>query len=198
MKLAIINYNAGNTQSVIYALERLGIQPLLTDDPEELKSADRILLPGVGEASSAMNSLKSRGLDKVIGELKQPFLGICVGMQLMCSHSEENNTPCLNIFSEKVLAFNNYRKPEFKIPHMGWNQLEQLKSPLFKGVLEGTYAYFAHSYYVEDSPFAIVHTDYIQKFASGLQKDNFYAVQFHPEKSGELGVQLFKNFLEIN
>ena len=198
MKLAIINYNAGNTQSVIYAFERLGIQPLLTDNPEELKSADRVLLPGVGEASSAMDSLKSRNLDKVLGDLTQPFLGICVGMQLMCSSSEENNTTCLNIFSEKVLAFNNRRQPDFKIPHMGWNRLYNLKGDLFKGIEEGSYAYFAHSFYVENNPHAAVNTNYIQEFASGLYKDNFYALQFHPEKSGELGAKLFENFLNIN
>jgi imidazole glycerol-phosphate synthase subunit HisH len=193
MKLAIIKYNAGNIQSVIYALNRLGIDPILTDDVEELKSADKVLFPGQGEASNAMNYLRNKGLDKVIKDLKQPVFGICIGQQLLCSHSEENNTECLGIIPAKVKKF----PPMDKVPQIGWNTITDLKSPLFKGVNENSYVYFVHSYYVEANPYQIGTTNYILPYACALQKDNFYAVQFHPEKSSEVGEQILRNFIEL-
>ena len=193
MKVVIIKYNAGNIKSVLFALERIGVNAIVTDDVEEIRSADKVIFPGVGEASSAMQYLIEKGLDKLICSLTQPVLGICLGMQLMCSHSEENDSPCMGIFPETVRRF-----PEtigFKIPQIGWNNITNLKSKLFVGVPEDAHMYFVHSYYVECSKDTISTTDYIHKYSSALQKNNFYAVQFHPEKSGEIGQRILENFI---
>ncbi len=193
MKVAIIRYNAGNTQSVIYALNRLGIEPLVTDNKDELLSCDKIIFPGVGEASTAMTYLKERGLDKLLPEFKQPFLGICLGLQLMCKHSEENNTECLGIFPMNVKRF----PPQDKIPQMGWNSITHLKGNIFEGIKENDFVYFVHSYYAElHKDYTIAQTDYILPYSSAIQKDNFYAVQFHAEKSSEAGAKILKNFIE--
>ena len=196
MKLVIIKYNAGNVRSVQFALERLGIEANLSDEPEVILSADKIIFPGVGEASSAMDYLKQRGLDKVILDAKQPFLGICLGMQLMCSYSEENDTPCLGIFPEKVKRFI-ADQPHLKIPQIGWNTIHDLKAPLFKDVEEGSHCYFVHSYYASLGSHTIARTDYCGGFSSALQTRNYYGVQFHPEKSAEVGSTIIKNFLNI-
>lgn len=193
MKLAIINYNAGNTQSVIFALNRVGIEPVLTDNIETLLSADKVILPGVGHARSAMDALKAKGLDKLIPNLKQPVLGICLGQQLMCSHSEEGDTECLGIFDLPVRLF----PPTDKVPHMGWNQIDKLKTELFHGIDAGEFFYHVHSYYIPVNELAIAQCDYILPFATALHKDNFYATQFHPEKSGPAGERLLKNFISI-
>jgi glutamine amidotransferase len=193
MKVAIIKYNAGNIHSVRLALQRLDIDPIVTDDPHLISEADKVIFPGVGEASSAMKYLKQRRLDQLLLELKQPVLGICLGLQLMCRWSEENNTDCLDIFKLNVHKF----PPEKKVPHMGWNTITQLNSKLFKGIPENSYVYFVHSYYAEYLPDAIAQTDYINLFSSSLQRDNYYAVQFHPEKSGNIGEKILKNFLEL-
>ena len=196
MKLVIIKYNAGNVRSVQFALERLGIEANLSDEPEVILAADKIIFPGVGEASSAMDYLKQRGLDKVILDAKQPFLGICLGMQLMCSYSEENDTPCLGIFPEKVKRFI-ADQPHLKIPQIGWNTIHDLKAPLFKDVEEGSHCYFVHSYYASLGSHTIARTDYCGGFSSALQTRNYYGVQFHPEKSAEVGSTIIKNFLNI-
>lgn len=196
MQVAIIKYNAGNTFSVSNALNRLGIEASLTDDIEDLKKSDKIIFPGVGHAQAAMNYLKKSNLDKVIPDFKQPFLGICLGMQLLCKHSEEAETPCLGIIDLTVKRFAN-SSPNQKVPHMGWNQLEQLQSPLFEGVSEKSYSYFVHSYYVPASDFTTASTDYIHPFSAAIQKDNFHAVQFHPEKSSEVGEKILENFLKL-
>ena len=196
MKLVIIKYNAGNVRSVQFALERLGVEPLLTDDPVQILSADRIIFPGVGEASSAMAYLKERGLDKVILDAKQPFLGICLGMQLMCGHSEENDTPCLDIFQEKVKRFV-ANDSTLKIPQIGWNTIHGLKSPLFNGVPENSHCYFVHSYYASLGNHTIATTDYCGGFSAALHTRNYFGVQFHPEKSAEVGSTIIKNFLNI-
>ncbi len=193
MVLTIIKYNAGNIQSVLFALERIGIEAEVTDDIEKIRLADKVIFPGVGEASSAMNYLKERGLDKVIKNLKQPVLGICLGMQLMCNYSEENATDCLGIFDEEVRKFR-VKSSEFKVPQVGWNSIYNLKTDLFKGVKENSFCYFVHSYYASVGEHTIATTNYIQPYSSALQKDNFYGVQFHPEKSAELGEQILKNF----
>ena len=193
MKIAIVKYNAGNVQSVKFALQRLGIEPIVTNDVDELKSANKVIFPGVGEAASAMKSLKENRLDEVIPYLRQPTLGVCLGLQLMCRHSEERDTPCLGIFNLEVKRF----EPKLKVPHMGWNNIEQLKSPLMKGVPEASYLYFVHSYYAEISDNTIATTDYIHPFSAALHKDNFYAIQSHPEKSGKAGEMILKNFLEL-
>jgi len=196
MKLVIIKYNAGNVRSVQFALERLGIEPVLSDDPFVILSADKILFPGVGEASSAMDYLKQRGLDNVILDANQPFLGICLGMQLMCSHSEENDTPCLGIFPETVKRFV-ANEAQIKIPQIGWNTILDLKTPLFKDVEENSHCYFVHSYYASLGNHTIAQTDYCGGFSAALQTRNFYGVQFHPEKSAEAGSTIIKNFLNI-
>ena len=196
MNVAVVKYNAGNIYSVIHALQRLGVNPILTDNPEELQKADKILFPGQGEASNAMRYLREHGLDKVITELKNPILGICIGQQLMCRHSEEGDTDCLGIFDADVLRFQP-QKHEDKVPHMGWNQLENPTSELFKGFCEGEFVYFVHSFYVPICSNTIATTQYIKPFSAALHKDNFYATQFHPEKSGSVGERIIKNFLEL-
>ncbi len=192
MKVVIIKYNAGNIRSVLFALERIGVQAVVTDDHDEIRAADKVIFPGVGEASSAIAYLKSKGLDTLIKGLKQPVLGICLGMQLMCSFSEENNTDCLGIFDQKVRLF---PTAGLKIPQIGWNNITQLKTPLLTDISENAYMYFVHSYYVENCAEAIAKTDYIIEYSSAIQKDNFYAVQFHPEKSGDAGQKILENFI---
>jgi len=193
MKVVIIKYNAGNVRSVLFALERIGISAVVTDDFNEIHSADKIIFPGVGEASSAMQYLHNKGLNELIVSLKQPVLGICLGMQLMCSFSEENNTKCLGIFDQTVQKF-----PETsgsKVPQIGWNNICDLKSGLFKDISEEAYMYFVHGYYVGIGKNTIAQTDYILDYSSAMHKNNFYAVQFHPEKSGEIGQKILENFI---
>lgn len=197
MNVAIVKYNAGNIRSVTNALMRLGIAPTLTDDAELLGKADRVLFPGQGEAGNAMRYLKERRLDEVIRNLRQPVLGICIGQQLMCRSSEEGGgTECLGIFDAEVLRFVP-KKHEDKVPAMGWNSLHDLKSPLFAGIGEGEFVYFVHSYYVPLCESTIASTDHILSYSAAMHKDNFYATQFHPEKSGETGEKIIKNFLEL-
>ena len=193
MKIAIIKYNAGNIHSVRLALQREGIEPLVTDDADQIRKADKVIFPGVGEASTAMDYLKQKGLDQIITHLTQPFLGICLGLQLMCAHSEENDTECLGVFDNQIKKF----PPKDKVPHMGWNTISNLSNGLFKGIENGSYVYFVHSFYAELSDTMIAQTEYILPFASALQKDNYYAVQFHPEKSGKVGAQILRNFLDL-
>lgn len=193
MNTAIIKYNAGNIQSVLFALERLGAGAVVTDDPRLIREADKVIFPGVGEASSAMKYLRDRGLDLVLKSLEQPVLGICLGMQLMCTHSEEGDTPCLDIFNTRVKKFNE----GLKTPQIGWNQAKAVESPLFKGLENTPYFYFVHSYYAGVCDETIAVTNYGTAFSSALQKKNFYGVQFHPEKSAETGQQLLKNFLNL-
>ena len=197
MNLSIIQYNAGNIQSVLYALERVGVSATVTDDPALIQTSDKVIFPGVGEASTAMAYLKERNLDQLIVSLTQPVLGICLGMQLMCQHSAENDTNCLGIFEEQVLAFKATEKVH-KVPQMGWNNISNLKTDLFNGVPENSFAYFVHGFYAGLGDNTIATTDYIQAYSSGLHKDNFYGVQFHPEKSAEVGEQIIQNFLALN
>lgn len=194
MKTAIIDYGAGNVLSVMFALKRLGCEAILTDKEEELRAADKVIFPGVGEAASAMNAIRQKGLEHLIPDLKQPVLGICLGMQLMCRSSEEGKTDCLGIFDEKVLRF----EPKLKIPHVGWNSLTALSSPLFAGLKEDESVYFVHSYYVPQNNYSIANTDYVQTFCSAMKKGNFYACQFHPEKSGAAGSRILENFLGLD
>jgi glutamine amidotransferase len=196
MVLKIVKYNAGNIQSVLFALERIGVEAEVTDDVEELQTADKVIFPGVGEASTAMEYLKARKLDQVIKELKQPVLGVCLGMQLMCAYSEENDTTCLGIFEEQVLRFES-NGSQLKVPQMGWNTIYDLKSPLMKNVREDSYCYFVHSYYASLGEHTIATTDYTKPFSAALNKGNFYGVQFHTEKSADVGEQILKNFIEI-
>ena len=196
MNLSIIQYNAGNIQSVLYALERLGVTATVTDDPAFIQASDKVIFPGVGEASTAMAYLKERNLEQLIVSLKQPVLGICLGMQLMCKHSAENDTNCLGIFEEQVLAFK-ATDIVHKVPQMGWNNIMNLKTDLFNGVPENSFTYFVHGYYAGLGANTIATTDYIQTYSSGLHKDNFYGVQFHPEKSAEVGEQIIQNFLAL-
>ena len=191
--VVIIKYNAGNIKSVENAVKRLGFDCLVTDDADEIRGADKVIFPGVGEASSAMAHLKSKGLDKLIVSLKQPVLGVCLGQQLMCSYSEEGETDCLGIFDCQVKAF----PPEDKVPHMGWNEITGLQTELFQDVQENSDVYFVHSYYCEPTSDQIASCDYITPFAAAMHKDNFYACQFHPEKSAGIGEQILKNFLEL-
>ena len=191
--IAIIKYNAGNIQSVQNALNQLGVESVITDDKSTILNADKVIFPGVGEASSAMNYLKERGLDEVIRSIKQPFLGICLGLQLMCKYSEEGNTECLGIFGTKVKLF----PPKLKVPHMGWNNFKSLNGELFNGIKISDDFYFVHSYYAEICDETSAITDYIEPISAALQKNNFYATQFHPEKSASVGEQLLKNFIEL-
>jgi imidazole glycerol-phosphate synthase subunit HisH len=194
MDLAILKYNAGNIQSVSFALERMGVNFKITDDAEEIIKADKVIFPGVGEASTTMRYLRDRKLDKLITTLKQPVLGICLGMQLLCKHSEENDTTCLGIFDEHVKKFQ--AKEGLKVPHMGWNQLSHI-SGWMDPSLDGKHVYFVHSYFVPAGKYSSALTDYIHPFSAAMQKDNFYAVQFHPEKSAEAGETVIKSFLKI-
>jgi glutamine amidotransferase len=196
MNVIIVQYNAGNIQSVLYALERLGVSATVTDDPVMIQAADKVIFPGVGEASTAMAYLKARNLDQLIVALKQPVLGICLGMQLMCKHSEENNTTCLGIFEEQVLAFK-ATDNTIKVPQIGWNTITSLKTELFSGVPENSFAYFVHGFYAGLGDNTIATTDYIQLYTSALQKNNFYGVQFHPEKSAVVGEKIIQNFLAL-
>ena len=199
MNIVIIKYNAGNIESVNNALNRLGVNAEITADPEQIKNADKVIFPGVGEASTTMKYLREHQLDQLIVSLKQPVLGICLGLQLMCSHSEEGDTTCLGIFDEKVKRFLPKKGEEFvtKVPHMGWNSLTNLKSSLFSTKIENQYVYFVHSYYAGLGEHTIATSDYIVPFSAALQKDNFYATQFHPEKSGTIGAEILKNFLNL-
>jgi imidazole glycerol-phosphate synthase subunit HisH len=193
MKIVIINYGAGNIQSIKFAIERLGFEAVLSNDWTEIKAADRVIFPGVGEASFAMKMLIDSGLDVLIPTLKQPVLGICLGMQLMCNKSEEGNTTGLGIFDVDVIKFT----PKVKVPQMGWNQIYNLKSDLFKGISENEYMYLVHSFFAPKCSEAIATTNYEVEYASALQKDNFYGTQFHPEKSGDIGEQILANFLKL-
>ena len=193
MKIVIINYGAGNIQSIVYAIERLGFTAVLSNDLKEIKAADKVIFPGVGEASSAMKMLVDSGLDVLIPTLKQPVLGICLGMQLMCNKSEEGNTAGLEIFDVNVVKFTS----KVKVPQMGWNQIYNLKSDLFKGIAENEYMYLVHSFYAPNCPDAIATTNYEVEYASALKKNNFYGTQFHPEKSGDVGEQILANFLQL-
>lgn len=193
MKIAIINYGAGNIQSIRFAFERLGVHPVLSDSAEEIQQADLVIFPGVGEASSAMAKLRATSLDLIIPQLKQPVLGICLGMQLMCKFSEEGNTKGLGIFDVDVLKFNQ----GVKVPQIGWNTIDDLKSDLFKGISNREHIYLVHSYYAPLCPETIAVTDYGLNYSSALKKDNFYGVQFHPEKSSKVGAQILENFLNL-
>lgn len=194
MKVAIVKYNAGNTVSVMNALDRLGVESVVAGSAEELRAADKVIFPGVGEASTAMNYLRERSLDEAIKSLTQPVLGICLGMQLMCAFSEENSTECLGIFPHRVHKF---VSDSLKIPHIGWNRIEKLRSPLFEGVPEGERVYFVHGYFVGVGDDTTAITVYGEEFSSALAKDNFHAIQFHPEKSGEAGARILENFLKL-
>lgn len=196
MSIAIVKYNAGNIRSVINALSRLGVEPLLTDDPVLLRNADKVLLPGQGEARNAMDYLRQHGLDDVITSLRQPVLGICIGQQLLCSHSQEGDTDCLGIFPQQVLRFQPQRH-EDKVPQMGWNSIHDLKTELFHGIDDGEFIYNVHSYYVPVCQDTIATCDYILPYSAALHLDNFYSTQFHPEKSGSVGERILKNFLEL-
>lgn len=200
MKVAIIKYNAGNIRSVSFALERAGVRPLVSDDADTLLSADKVIFPGVGEASTAMRYLNEKKLDGVIRSLTQPVLGICLGMQLLCGYSEEGDTNCLGIILQQVKRFlpaGDQPQHGLKIPHMGWNTIEDLSSPLFRNVPEQAYMYFVHGYYVEQGEHTIATANYVQPFSAAIRQHNFYAVQFHPEKSGKAGQQVIENFLKL-
>lgn len=194
MNIVIVKYNAGNIQSVLFALERIGARAVVTDDKEAILSADKIIFPGVGEASTAMEYLKQRNLDQVIKAAKQPLFGICLGMQLLCKHSEENDTACLNIFDANVKRF---ASTDLKIPQIGWNNIHIKPNPLFQNVKDGSYCYFVHSYHAEINESTIATSNYGIEFSCALNKDNFYGVQFHPEKSADTGEQILKNFLSL-
>jgi len=191
MKIVIINYGAGNIQSIMFAIERLGYKAILSNNPDEIKAADKVIFPGVGEASYAMKMLQESGLDTLIPTLKQPVFGICLGMQLMCNYSEEGNTKGLGIFDVNVVKFSS----KVKVPQMGWNNIYNLKSDLFKGIAENEYMYLVHSFYAPLCAETIATTNYELEYSSALENDNFYGTQFHPEKSGDIGEQILKNFL---
>jgi glutamine amidotransferase len=193
MKIVIINYGAGNIQSIMFAIERLGFKAILSNNPDEIKAADKVIFPGVGEASSAMKMLLDSGLDSLIPALKQPVLGICLGMQLMCNKSEEGNTKGLAIFDVDVIKFT----PKVKVPQMGWNQIYNLKSDLFKGIAENEHMYLVHSFYAPICTETIATTNYELEYSSALENENFYGTQFHPEKSGDVGEQILGNFLKL-
>ena len=193
MKLVIIDYGAGNIKSIQFAFKRLGIDAVLSNNIDEIRNADKVIFPGVGEASSAMKMLRESELDTIIPTLRQPVLGICLGMQLMCNSSEEGNTKGLGIFNVEVKRFSN----EVKVPQMGWNVISDLQSDLFKGIKENEFMYLVHSFYAEQCDEMIAKTDYNIEYASALQKDNFYGVQFHPEKSGLTGSKILENFLKL-
>ncbi|HSD07386.1 imidazole glycerol phosphate synthase subunit HisH [Flavobacterium sp.] len=193
MKIVIINYGAGNIQSIMFAIERLGYKAVLSNNPDEIKSADKVIFPGVGEASYAMMMLQKSGLDTLIPTLTQPVLGICLGMQLMCNHSEEGDTKGLGIFDVNVIKFTN----KVKVPQMGWNVIYNLKSDLFKGIAEKEYMYLVHSFYAPICDETIATTDYEVEYSSALENNNFYGTQFHPEKSGDVGEQILGNFLKL-
>ena len=196
MQIAIVKYNAGNIYSVVNAMKRLGIEPILTDDSELLSKADKVLFPGQGNAKEAMTYLKAHHLDQVIANLKQPVLGICVGQQLLCKHSEEGDVDCIGIFDAEVKRFSSQHH-EDKVPAMGWNEIYDVSTPLLKGLGEHPYTYFVHSYYVPVSNETIATANYILPYSAAMHKDNFYTCQFHPEKSGKIGEQILKNFLEL-
>ena len=193
MKIVIINYGAGNIQSIMFAIERLGFHAVLSNNPDEIKAADKVIFPGVGEASYAMKMLQESGLDTLIPTLKQPVFGICLGMQLMCNFSEEGDTKGLGIFDVDVVKFSS----KVKVPQMGWNNIYNLKSDLFKGISENEYMYLVHSYYAPDCAESIATTNYEVEYASALENGNFYGTQFHPEKSGDIGEQILGNFLKL-
>ncbi len=197
MNIVIVKYNAGNIQSVQYALERIGASALVTDDHELIQSADKVIFPGVGEASTAMSYLQSRSLDVLLKGLQQPVLGICLGMQLMCQHSEENDTDCMGIFDEQVKLFQPEKSAGLKVPQIGWNTIRDLSTPLFKDVPENSFCYFVHGYYASKGEHTIATTEYVQPYSAALHRDNFYGVQFHPEKSAVVGEQILKNFLTL-
>lgn len=194
--IAVVKYNAGNIFSVLCALQRLGYEAVLTDDPEMLNKADKVVFPGVGEARAAIEYLNEHGLSDVIRNLKQPVLGICIGMQLLCRHSEESDVDCLGIFDTDIVKFRP-STPDLKVPQMGWNQITDLKTNLLKDVKEGSFVYYVHSYHAPLCDYTIATTDYDGPYSAALHKDNFYATQFHPEKSGSVGEQILKNFLEL-
>jgi imidazole glycerol-phosphate synthase subunit HisH len=197
LNLVIIKYNAGNILSVSFALERIGVNAIVTDNAEELMKADKVIFPGVGEASSAMKYLKERKLDQVIKNLRQPVLGVCLGMQLLCKHSEENETDCLNIIPVNVKKFQQGINKALKVPQIGWNNIYDLKSDLFKNIQENSYVYNVHSYFAEDSNYTIAKCNYGVEYAAAVKKDNFYGVQFHTEKSAKVGEAILKNFIEL-
>lgn len=192
--IAIIKYNAGNVQSVQYALQRIGVESVVTDDETVIRGSDKVIFPGVGHAQSAMQYLREKELDKLIISLQQPLLGICLGLQLLCKHSEEGDTECLNIFDEEIKLFSS---PVLKVPQIGWNTIYNYKSELFKGLKDEAFVYTVHSYYATLGDTTTATTDYVLPFSAALQKNNFYAVQFHPEKSGSVGETILKNFIQI-
>lgn len=194
MNVVIIKYNAGNIRSVIFALERIGVNATVSDDPGVIRAADKVIFPGVGEASSVMQYLKEKGLDEVIRSLKQPTLGICLGMQLLCSHSEENDVDCLGLIPQEVKKF---PASAGKVPQIGWNDISNLKSSLFENIPPHSYVYFVHGYYAAYGENTIATTTYGLEYSAALQKDNFFAVQFHPEKSGDVGQKILENFLKL-
>lgn len=197
MSVVIIKYNAGNIRSVLFALERLGMQATVTDDHELIQAAGKVIFPGVGEASTAMKHLKEKGLDKLISSLTQPVLGICLGMQLLCHHSEENDTACLGILENVTIRKFTPAEKNLKVPQVGWNTIYDLKGKLFNNVPENTDCYFVHSYYAQDNPYSIATTNYMEPYSSAVHKNNFYGVQFHPEKSAVIGELILKNFLAL-
>lgn len=194
--IVIVKYNGGNIRSVDDALRRLGVESLITDEPEKILAADKVIFPGVGEASSAMAYLRERELDKVLKSISQPFLGICLGQQLMCAHSEEGDVECLGIFDAQVKKFQSGNSG-LKIPHMGWNSIYDLKGDLYKGVEENSFVYFVHSYYVEVGKDTVAICDYIHPYTASLQRDNYYSCQFHPEKSADIGSRILQNFINL-